>query len=185
MGKERIVRILNKRFPEINYSIDYIPYQLYPNIPIEGKPIDSFQKSKTEGLGKKLHIEAASENIVFNFSQIKMIPNTLLAHFALSKLDLDVDKSRLSSAIFKSHFTDGEDIGDVAVLQKLLSNISDKEITMAYNKGDLSDVKNIIEQQKEEHDIYQVPSYKINDAGVLPGVLPEAMFIKWITKMSR
>jgi len=188
VGKVRILRILKEQFPDVEYSIDYIPYQLYPDIPIEGKPIDSFQnkkKNKTEGLGKKLHQEASTEDIVFNFANIKTIPNTLLAHFSMSKLEKEEEQSLASDAIFKAHFTEGQDISDVTVLEHILSTVLNKSISIQYEMADLTDVKHIIEEQKETHGIYQVPSYKINNAGVLPGVLPEAMFVKWLSKMSR
>lgn len=185
VGKVRILRILKEQFSELDYSIEYIPYQLYPNIPIEGKPLDSFKKNKTEGLGKKLHQEASTEGIEFNFGNIKMIPNTLLAHYAMSKLQNEEEKSLASSAIFKAHFTEGKDISDATVLKDLLSSTLDKNISIQYVTQDLTDVQRVIEEQKETYSIYQVPSYKINNAGVLPGVLPEAMFKKWLSKMSR
>ncbi|WP_173931851.1 DsbA family oxidoreductase [Chelativorans sp. Marseille-P2723] len=123
LGKRYLERALES-LPELSRSVRWRPFQLDPSIPREGLERESYMLAK---FGNRERIDAAHERlrelgaaagIPFDFSAIRIAPNTLDSHRVIrwaGTLSEDV-QSRLVSRLFGLYFEEGANIGDHAVL---------------------------------------------------------------------
>lgn len=121
LGIRRLLRTLARR-PEVQFELTWRPFLLNPDMPRWGmsRPDYVMRKFGGEERARRLYQAIAesgrAEGIVFRFDQIRRTPSSVDAHrlvrFAarLGRADAVVE------ALFRAHFTEGEDIGEQAVL---------------------------------------------------------------------
>lgn len=122
LGRQRLEEARKLLEGQVEIDIHWHPFALNPDTPAEGTDRKAFMEAK---FGKERLAQAhaqltalgKAEGIEFNFDQIAVQPNTLDAHrligFAGAKGDA------VAIAIFKAFFTDGRNIGDIAVLKDI------------------------------------------------------------------
>lgn len=125
IGKRRLDRALASR-PEISAEISWLPYQLAPDLPREGRDRVEHYRSLFGEARARLIIEqmretAREEGLEFQLKPGARSPNTLSAHvlMLLASEDQGVDSSRLADLLFSAHHERCEDLGDPAVLVRL------------------------------------------------------------------
>ncbi len=111
--------------PESEVTIRWHPFQLNPDLPLEGTDRKGYLEAKFGGpqRAKEIYARVAAAGrdagLDLNFDGIKKQPNTLAAH-ALIAYAQSVEEGRHSDTIverlFKAYFVDGEFIGDVNTL---------------------------------------------------------------------
>lgn len=111
--------------PTMQFDVMYRPYQLNPDLPLEGEDRRAHLLAKfgsEERLTEVLKtVESAAESVglKLRYDKIKVSPNTLNAHrlirwaFGQKKGDSVVDR------LFRAYFEEGADIGQVSVLAAL------------------------------------------------------------------
>jgi predicted DsbA family dithiol-disulfide isomerase len=106
--------------------INWLPFQLNPNMPADGMAFDEyllskFGKPETVQPGLDYLVEAGkAEGIQFLFDRITRVPRTLDAHRVMMLADQDgADTSALADRLLKGFFEEGLDIADRDVLLKL------------------------------------------------------------------
>ena len=113
-------------------DISWRPYMLDSTVPSEGIPYREYMKNKFGEAGPdsrwtamREHLETAGPDvgIEFNFSKIKLRPNTLNAHRLMRWAQGQNKANAMSEALFKTVFTDCLDIGSSAILAKLAGGI--------------------------------------------------------------
>jgi predicted DsbA family dithiol-disulfide isomerase len=129
IGKRRMqagLKLLGKEFAP---KIVWRPFQLNPDMPIEGmnrknyriKKFGSWERSmamdaEVAAIGKSLGIE-------FNYDKVLMTPNTLAGHRLLWWADQQNHQDHLSEALFKAYFTEGRDVGRHDVLAEIAAEV--------------------------------------------------------------
>ena len=122
IGRRRLARALSLR-PQISAEIVWQPFQLNPDIPpggferqayLRGKFID---RERIRAMEAGLQESGAKEGIRFAFSQIRTVPNTLLAHGLMRFAARSRREGALAEQLFQSYFERGEDIGRRDVLE--------------------------------------------------------------------
>ncbi|WP_291843021.1 DsbA family oxidoreductase [Maricaulis sp.] len=113
---------------DIKVDTVWRPFQLDPTLPREGRPYKDYMREKFSGAeasgrwkAMRDHLEQAGPGagIDFRFDDIAMRPNTLNAH-RLMRWAGGQDKSdAMGEALFAAFFSEGRDIGDLAVLAEL------------------------------------------------------------------
>lgn len=107
-------------------SLTWFPYQLNPDMPAEGMPLDEYLTSRfgspdviTPGL-EALNETGRREGLRFRFDRITRVPNTLDAHrlMYLAK-SRQADSCALAEDLMAAFFTRGEDISERAVLVEI------------------------------------------------------------------
>ncbi len=121
LGKRRLDdALLAVRGPSV---VNWIPFQLNPDMPAEGMAFDDYLLSKfghrdTIQPGLDYLTEAGrAEGIHFRFDRIERVPQTLDAHRLMTLADQEgIDTLALAERIFKGFFEEGLNLSDRDVL---------------------------------------------------------------------
>jgi len=118
--------------PEIPVEVRWRPFQLAPDIPSGGMPMDDYLKMRLDGdisrfapIQQQLLEKGAAVGLSFNFEASRRMPNTFNAHRLIlwAAQGGPGGQSRMVRALFAAHFEQGQDIGDVETLVRLAVNL--------------------------------------------------------------
>ncbi len=124
LGVSRLLRLLAAR-PQWNADVHWRPFLLNPDIAPGGASRADWLSRKFGGeeRARRLHGTiaelGAAEGLQFRFDLLRRIPSSLDAHRLLRWASRQGPADGLVAAIFRAHFTDGQDIGQPAVLAAL------------------------------------------------------------------
>lgn len=106
-----------------NVVIRWHPFQLNPDLPLEGMPRRQYLEEKFGGpqgaaeVYGRIRTAAQAVGLALNFDGIARQANTLAAHALLAFAQLgDADGSDLAERLFKAYFVENRFIGSVDVL---------------------------------------------------------------------
>ena len=191
IGFKNLQKAMKEKENEINFEINWKPYELHPEIPENGYDKELYMQQKfgnssgraspynqIKEIGKSLDFD-------FNFSKTKRIPNTFNAHRLLWKSKEYGIQTEMSEALFAAYFTDGQDIGS----QEVLAEIAEK---VGMDKGKIVEFLSSKEGGQEtadeemafiEKSIGAVPTYFINDKYIIQGGQEPETFISFLDKI--
>jgi predicted DsbA family dithiol-disulfide isomerase len=136
IGKKRMELALASR-PDLPIDLAYRVFQLDPDMPRGGMDRKEHLRRKfgeSKGKGKVMDalLEAgAALGITFNFDKIARSPNTLDAHRLIRWAHSTDRQPVVVEALFRRYFTEGQDIGDHAVLLDIAGEVGmDTDIVM-------------------------------------------------------
>jgi predicted DsbA family dithiol-disulfide isomerase len=125
---DRALDILSAR--GIHVDVEWLPYQLNPGMPAAGMDRKEFRTTRF-GWENSLAMDARAVEAgrrvgaEFNYSIQTRTPNTVATH-GLSRLARSEGgpalQGQLVDALFTAYFTEGKDIGDVDVLERLATD---------------------------------------------------------------
>ncbi len=125
IGKRRMragLELLGKEFPS---KIVWRPFQLNPDMPIEGMNRKTYRTRKFGSWGRALAMDAEvaaigkNLGIEFNYDKVFMTPNTLAGHRLLWWAEQWNHQDDLAEALFRAYFTEGRDVGRHDVLAEI------------------------------------------------------------------
>jgi predicted DsbA family dithiol-disulfide isomerase len=111
----------------VDVEVEWLPYQLNPTLPPEGMDRKAFRTRRfgwDNALAMDARAVAAGRRVgaAFDYQRQTRTSNTLAAH-ALARLARIEGGAALQEkvvdALFTAYFTDGQDIGDLAVLERI------------------------------------------------------------------
>ncbi len=121
IGKRRLERAISAR-PNIEIKIEWRPFQLNPDTPINGLDRVFYLRAKfgsdeqVSQMQDIVRLAGLKENIPFSFHHIKKVPNTILSHRLINwAYQFDI-QNKVVENVYLSYFRDGRDIGDINVL---------------------------------------------------------------------
>ena len=184
IGKRRIERTLAAR-DDIDATLSWRPFQLNPDMPAEGMDQTSYLISKFGGLERAVKFNDAiaetgqSERIAFNFDRIRHTPNTLDGHRLIRYAGAHGLQSEVVEALFSAFFTEGENIGDHAVLIRIAHAVGlDGHAVANYLAGSDDQAEVTAEDLRARRmSIDAVPCFIINGQYAIAGAQePEAFY---------
>ena len=128
IGKRHVEQAISQwraKHPDAAVNVRWHPFQLNPDLPLEGTDRKGYLEAKFGGpqRAKEIYarVSAAGRNagLELNFDGILKQPNTLAAHALIAYAQTADDGAHADSVaerLFKAYFVDGEFIGDVDVL---------------------------------------------------------------------
>jgi predicted DsbA family dithiol-disulfide isomerase len=129
IGKRRFDRALETIGDRHRVSVTWRPFQLNPDMPVDGMARAAYLQAKFGGPERArdiyARIEAAGtgEGINFAFDRIQRTPNTVQAH-RLIRLGQRLERQdAVVDALFRGYFTAGADIGDTTTLVGLAESV--------------------------------------------------------------
>jgi len=125
IGKRRLEKALAALDGEIEVRIEWLPFQLNPQMPEGGMARAEYRRAKFGSLerGRMLDArvaqEGAGEGIAFAFDRMQRTPNTLAAHRLIDLAQSQGKADPVVDALFRAYFEEARDIGDAAVLEDI------------------------------------------------------------------
>lgn len=186
IGKARLERVKTLLENEIDLKISVKPFLLYPSIPIGGVDKKVFAKKAKPGMGRSLKHEAQQEGIQINYKNIEKIPNSLEAH-RLTWLVHPELKYELAKKIFYGYFEEGKNIEDHDFLIEQATSIGVDKSTIGKFFGTKAGEKEVVDaiQNAKEEFVTVVPSLKLSNQFLIPGLQTDEAWIKYIKRAAR
>jgi predicted DsbA family dithiol-disulfide isomerase len=128
IGKRHVEQAISQwraKYPDAAVNLRWHPFQLNPDLPLEGTDRKGYLEAKFGGpqRAKEIYarVSAAGRNagLDMNFDAILTQPNTLAAHALIAYAQTTDDGAHagaVAERLFKAYFIDGEFIGNVDVL---------------------------------------------------------------------
>ena len=187
IGLNALEQALARVAPEIQARLHFQPFELNPQMAVEGQEI-------VEHLGQKYGIDAqqiaanteairqrgASVGFEFGVGKRSRIYNTFDAHRLLhwAGLQSDAAQRALKHALLKAYFTDGQNPSDPAVLVAAVSaaGLDTEAARSVLAGGDFAAEVRQAEAFYHQHGISSVPAVIINDQHLISGGQPVEVF---------
>ena len=142
-----------KKFPNIKFGIQHVPFQLNPDMLNEGISREKYLEIKFGGkdyaapMYDNMILKAKESGLNFDLDKIKKTPNTELIIFS-EKFNL---QNEIKEKIYQSYFIDGLDIGDLNILINIAkqNNISEDEFKSFVNEKNIRNVKKFLLPKKK------------------------------------
>ena len=169
IGQTKLNKAL-KSFPETKFEIEHIPFQLNPDMPIEGIDRNEYLQIKFGGkefaqpMYDRMTEEANKEGLNFNLNNIKKTPNTVFSHLLIKLAEQTNVHNEVKEKIYHSYFIDGHNIGDKEILINIGKefNIEKEIINNFFNVDNIEKVNSFISIAKEK-EINGVPFFEIGN----------------------
>jgi predicted DsbA family dithiol-disulfide isomerase len=179
---------------DIDVTVRWRPYQLDPTIPPEGLDRQSYMLQKfgnpdrIEAAHDRLREMGAAVGITYDFSAIKVAPNTLDAHRVIrwAATSGEEVQNRLVARLFALYFEEGRNIGDHALLVDAAREVGmDAAVvsTLLPTTADLDEVKEEIETA-QRMGVTGVPCFLLEGRYALMGAQPPEALADAIRKVS-
>ncbi|KQV27683.1 disulfide bond formation protein DsbA [Rhizobium sp. Root1203] len=145
LGKARLELAIADVQDEIGVDINWRPYRLNPDYPMEGVDQKKALEEKLGGAervaqGHKMLTDLGREvGIAFDFEAITIGPNTLDAHRLIhwAMVEDREKQDRVVDALFKANFEEGRNVGDRAVLLDIAEKAGlDRSVTASLLASD-------------------------------------------------
>lgn len=121
LGVRRLMRTLRRR-PDLLFDLTWRPFLLNPDMPRVGmaRPDYVIRKFGGEDRARRLYASISeigrAEGVLFRFDRIRRTPSSVDAHRLVRYAARYGRADAMVEALFSAHFTDGLDIGELAVL---------------------------------------------------------------------
>ena len=192
IGHNKLLSAINS-VSRFKCDLVWRPFQLNPDMPIEGMERQKYLEVKFGGKQKakdtyqSIYNVGIENNIHFQFEKIKTTPNSFASHKLLAIAHRMNKQSSVVESLFYSYFIEGIDIGNMEQLIIIAKqhNIYDDK-TMQYLKSD-EDRDNLLSEeiQARELGIKGVPCFIINREFVLFGAQDKKKFLDIFNKMNK
>jgi predicted DsbA family dithiol-disulfide isomerase len=187
IGDRRLTRALAQR-SGVPVVRRWRPFQLQPHIPRHGLAWGDFVRTKFGGFDRARplfeRVTAVGESVgaTFDFARIANSPNTADAHRLILFAAERGDEWPLVDRLFRAHFAEGRDIGDIETLAELAQSVgADGAEVRRYlatdrNRGAVSQSQ----QTAQELGIGGVPFFVFGGRYGVSGAQPEEILTRAI-----
>jgi predicted DsbA family dithiol-disulfide isomerase len=185
IGKRRLERALAEAGLAGEVSIEWLPFELNPDMPPEGMARSEYRARKF-GAERAAVLDAqiggvcAEEGIRFAFDAMSRTPNTRRAHMLIAFATQRGRGEAVVEALFAGYFEKGLDVGDEAVLVDIASRagLDPEEARAAIRDEELRQMVLAGERQAAELGISGVPFFIVDRAFALSGAQPTPAWLE-------
>ena len=187
IGKTLLDRALEAE-PEHPFEIEWHPFQLNPDMPMEGMDRREYLERKFGGKEAAVKVYAQIDQhardvgLELDLGGIKRTPNTLNAHRLIHWAGIEQRQSMIVSAMFRAYFKEDRDISDVEVLADLADTCGmDASLVQRLLATD-EDLEGIREKDAgfRKMGVNSVPTFIIAGQHAVPGAQSPEMWRKVI-----
>ena len=192
IGKRRLEEALEVR-PNLEVAITWHPFELNPDLPLEGVDRAAYIAAKFGGDDKADEaygpiLEAGRAlGIPFAFEKRMRVPNTARSHAVIFWAQQEGVGNAVVEALFQAYFTRGMDIGNPAVLADIAESEGlDRELVEARLAAgfNLDEVRAVSEKARGVG-LSGVPCFIIDRKYALVGAQESAVFLDLFDKIER
>ena len=182
IGKRRLEKAITSLEDEFEFEINYLPFELNPNMPKEGKNQKTYLTAKFGGesrykeLTENVTKVAAAEGLTFSYENQTKSPNTKDAHRLIWLAKAEGCQPAVKEALLKAYFEDGVDL---TMNENLINIVATAGLDKLKAKTLLDSDQGVVEveyiqQLNHQRGISGVPFYIINNKyGISGAQLPE------------
>ena len=174
IGKRRLEKALASLKDEVEVRVEWLPFQLNPDMPAGGIARADYRRAKFGSVEKgraldaRVAQEGAGEGIAFAFDRMQRTPNTVAAHQLIDLAQAQGKAGPVVDALFRAYFEEAQDIGDEAVLKAIAGGAG---VTGWPGKKDNATVKEK-EERVRDLGISGVPTFIFDRKSGLSGAYP-------------
>ena len=187
IGKTLLDRALEAE-PEHPFEIEWHPFQLNPDMPLEGMDRRAYLEGKFGGKEQAVKVYAQIDEhardvgLELDLGGIKRTPNTLNAHRLIHWAGIEPRQSMVVSAMFRAYFKEGRDIGDIEVLADIADTCGMDAALVQRLLATDEDLEGIREKDAgfRKMGVNSVPTYIIAGQHAVPGAQSPEMWRKVI-----
>ncbi|WP_025898943.1 DsbA family oxidoreductase [Sneathiella glossodoripedis] len=192
IGKRKLEAALAER-PDLDVDIAWHPFQLHPDMPLEGADRKEFTAKKfgSAERAKELyeHMAKAGQavGLDFQFSKIARSPNTLNSHRVIKWAASAGCQDQVVENLFQAFFMDGKDLGDSEVLVQAAADAGmNAEIVRDLLATDRDlDVVAAEDARAREMGISGVPFFIIDEKYALSGAQDSSVILQVIERIEQ
>ncbi|KQP38294.1 disulfide bond formation protein DsbA [Methylobacterium sp. Leaf104] len=176
LGKHRLERALDALDLRSSTTLEWLPFELNPDMPAEGLPRATYRARKfgperSAALDAQMTELGRAEGLTFAFERLQVTPNTRDAHRLIAAAQ---DRGRGDAAVdglFRAYFQAGEDVGDPAVLRRLAdaAGLDGAAWAQARTDGGLDARITALEAQAAQMQIGGVPFFIVDRRWAVSG----------------
>ena len=174
IGKRRLEKALESLKGEVEARIEWLPFQLNPDMPEQGVARADYRRAKFGSVEKgrtldaRVAQEGAGEGIAFAFDRMQRTPNTVAAHQLIDLAQAQAKAGPVVDALFRAYFEEARDIGDAAVLKEVAEGAGVTGWPEATDKARVAGQ----EERVRDLGISGVPTFIFNKESGLSGAYP-------------
>lgn len=185
IGKTLLDRALEAR-PDHPFVIEWHPFQLNPDMPVEGMERRAYLEAKfggAEGADKTygaIADHAKEVGVEIDFDAITRTPNTFNAHRLIHWAQLEGRQTAVVSRLFKAYFQEGRDIGNADVLADIADGVGiDASVVLRLFDSDADrDTLTDRETQFRKMGVTSVPTFIVASQHAVPGAQPTELWLQ-------
>ena len=194
VGYKNLEAALSELKDEVKAEITWHPFELNPDMPIEGQDLNQHLMQKynlTEQQGdenRKNMLEAGQRaGFTFNFDGKRIMINSFDLHRLLTWARKEGKQTELKLAFFEAHFTDLKYLYQLDTLLDVVASVGlDKDTARNILQSDQYAQEVSQEQdQFKQLGITSVPTFIINDKYAITGGQPSDSFIQAFKQISQ
>lgn len=179
IGKTRLDRAL-ERNPSHEFLIEWHPFQLNPEMPVDGMDRREYLETKFGGKDGAIKVysqidqTAQADGLILDFAGIKRTPNTIDAHRLIHWAGIESKQNAVVDRLFKAYFKEGRDISEHSVLTRIASAAGmdgDAVQTLLESDADKQDIK-ARDANARAKGVSGVPCFIIDNHYVVNGAQP-------------
>jgi predicted DsbA family dithiol-disulfide isomerase len=187
IGKRRLEKALALLNGEVQTRIQWLPFQLNPDMPPAGVARADYRRAKfgsaerAQQLDARVAQEGAGEGIEFAFDCMQRTPNTTAAHRLIDLAQTQGRGEAVVNALFRAYFEEARDIGDEAVLAEIASANGVEQWPAGANLQRVAEN----EEWVREQGVSGVPTFIFNRASGVSGAYPPETLAQAIRDAAR
>ncbi len=185
IGKRRIEKAMQTLADKYDFEVEYHPFELNPQMPVEGVDQKQYLSAKFGGEERYDEITAnttavaAQEGLNFDFSKQRVSPNTRNAHRVIQFAKKEGKQPEVKEAFMKAYFEQGTDLSKK---ENLVSVAANAGLSKQAVETLLSSTEGLAEIEHAEHELQKlgisgVPFYIINNKYGVSGAQASETFI--------
>lgn len=186
IGKRRLEKAIEESSDKFDFTVEYFPFELNPQLPEAGVDQKDYLTKKFGGEERYRQVTghvtqlAAEEGLQFNFDVQKISPNTRKAHRIIQLAKEDGKQPAVVEAFFKAHFTDGIDLSKNEMLAEVASQAGmDRKKVEAFLRTETGAAEvEFAEREIRQLGISGVPFYIIDNKFGISGAQSSGTFMK-------
>jgi predicted DsbA family dithiol-disulfide isomerase len=189
IGKRRLEKALNQLKDQFDFDVEYSPFELNPDMPLEGKGQKEYLTQKFGNESKYSQVighvtkVAAEEGLNFDFTNQRVSPNTRDAHRIIRFAKSKGNQLEIKEALMKAYFEQGIDLSKKENLAQVAAGAGlgyDEVISLLESEEGRAEVI-FAEQMNHRRGVTGVPFYIINNKYGISGAQPAEVFIETLT----